>query len=694
MISIAEATATVLKAASPLAPVAVPLGEAVGAVLAEDVTAPEPLPPYPASIKPMLSSLDAAAIDLRLCRGQDGYAVVATDGPGEYTVVAEVRAGDDGRDVDLTSGHVAYITTGGPVPEGATAVVQVENTVPLPDGPGGERRVRIVKGAKEGEDIRQVGSDIQQGLLVLQAGDHISAAERGLLAAVGVAKVKVNCKPTVAVLSTGDELQDPAVNKPLGRGQIRDSNRAMLLAAAAQQGCRILDLGIASDTSDDLYRKFQEAVAEGADVLLTSGGVSMGDRDLVKPLLEARGQVHFGRVMMKPGKPLTFATVTLEPDHPRVGKSKPLLVFGLPGNPVSSLVCFHLVAVPALRKLAGWADPELRRVQARLSWPAKLDPERPEYHRASLRWEADDGTGHSGFIAESTGRQISSRLLSMRSANCLLEFPRASGTLPAGTLVPALIISDLVSMAMPRGEPIPSCSPPVPWEHKQRQAGVGAEGSSSENALPVKVKVAILTVSDTVASGQGPDRSGPKAVGAVEAVAQQLGGAVVVATAVVPDDVVQVQAVLRKWSEGEAKVDLVLTTGGTGFSPRDVTPEATKPLLHREAPGLVLAMLEYSMKVTPTAMLSRMAAGIRNSTLIINMPGNPSAVTECLEAILPALPHALAQLRGEKREKHPRHVPHQEAGAGPQDVWTRSYHAAAAAIPPAAKESKDCSCSH
>eukprot|EP00850_Spirogloea_muscicola_P006819 SM000033S12340 [mRNA] locus=s33:255095:259522:- [translate_table: standard] len=649
--------------------------------------APEPLPPYPASIK-------------------DGYAVVAADGPGEYTVVAEVRAGDDGSDVDLTSGHVAYITTGGPVPKGATAVVQVENTVPLPDGPAVEKEVKIVRGAKEGEDIRQVGSDIQQGSLVLQAGDYISAAEIGLLAAVGVTAVKVYCRPTVAVLSTGDELQDPAVNKPLGRGQIRDSNRAMLLAAAAQQGCRILDLGIASDTSDDLYQKFQEAVAGGADVLLT-GGVSMGDRDLVKPLLEARGQVHFGRVMMKPGKPLTFATVILEPDHPRVGKCKPLLVFGLPGNPVSSLVCFHLVAVPALRKLAGWADPELRRVQARLSWPAKLDPERPEYHRASLRWEADDGTGHAGFIAESTGRQISSRLLSMRSANCLLEFPRASDTLPAGTLVPALIISDLVSMAMPRGEPIPSCSPSVAWEHKQRQAGVGAEGSSSEKALPVKVKVAILTVSNTVASGQGPDRrllntmhtlhyiiSGPKAVGAVEAVAQQLGGAVVVATAVVPDDVVQIQAILRKWSEGEAKVDLVLTNGGTGFSPRDVTPEATKPLLHREAPGLVLAMLEYSMKVTLTAMLSRMAAGIRNSTLIVNMPGNPSAVTECLEAILPALPHALAQLRGEKREKHPRHVPHHEAGAGPQDVWTRSYHAAAAAAPLAAKESKDCSCSH
>ena len=178
-----------------------------------------------------------------------------------------------------------------------------------------------------------------------------------------------------------------------------------------------------------------ERGVEEADLLLTSGGVSLGELDLLKPLLGELGVVHFGRLRMKPGKPCTFATVE------RAGRRR--LVFALPGNPASSLVTFYLLGVPALRRLAGWAHPQLVRVQVCLEEALRLDPDRPEYHRVVVRWEASQ---QGGLVAASTGNQASSRLLSLRSANALLELPRGEGLLAAGSSVSALLIGDLVSV--------------------------------------------------------------------------------------------------------------------------------------------------------------------------------------------------------------------------------------------------------
>eukprot|EP00878_Enallax_costatus_P031872 GHUV01034930.1.p1 GENE.GHUV01034930.1~~GHUV01034930.1.p1 ORF type:complete len:185 (+),score=66.12 GHUV01034930.1:387-941(+) len=175
----------------------------------------------------------------------------------------------------------------------------------------------------------------------------------------------------------------------------------------------------------------------------------MGDRDLLKPLLERKGQVHFGRVCMKPGKPLTFATLDLQ-------DGRKLLVFGLPGNPVSSFVCFNLVVVPALRKMSGWPQPQLRRIQVITTSALKLDPERPEYHRVVLQYgrlpeSCAAASGQLGWYATSTGNQISSRLLSARSANALLELPKAEGVVEAGSTVSALLIDDLGYMPQEAG---------------------------------------------------------------------------------------------------------------------------------------------------------------------------------------------------------------------------------------------------
>ncbi len=407
MLPVDEALAIVLAQAQPLPPESVPLSAARDRILAADVRSQEPLPPFPASVK-------------------DGYAVVAADGPGVYPVVGEVTAGRVA-DFTLQPGQAAYITTGAPLPPGADAVVMVEETAPA-EPVDGRPHVHIRARVRPGDDVRSVGVDVAPGQVVLQAGERLGPAEIGLLATVGAVEVPVHPRPRVAVLSTGDELVE--LGQPLGPGQIRDSNRYTLLAGVEAAGGCGVDLGIAGDSQAELEAKLARGLHE-ADVLLTTGGVSMGDLDLIKPILEAAGQVHFGRIRMKPGKPLTFATV------PSGDRTR--LIFGLPGNPVSSLVTFHLFAVPALRKLAGWPDPHLRRVQARLAQPLRLDPERPEYHRATLRWDR----AQSCFVATSTGSQASSRLLSMRSANALLELPAADDALPAGALVDALLIGDL-----------------------------------------------------------------------------------------------------------------------------------------------------------------------------------------------------------------------------------------------------------
>jgi molybdenum cofactor synthesis domain-containing protein len=408
MMSVDEALALILAHATPQPAEAVPLAEALGQVLAADVRAVEALPPFPASIV-------------------DGFALRVADGHAPRHLAGEQMAGAIAQ-VAVTPGTAVRITTGAPIPLGADAVVKVEHA----DEVDGQVVVHPQEQLRAGANIRTIGSDITAGVLVLAAGTILGPAEVGVLASLGYPRATVHRRPVVGVFSTGDELVEPG--QPLGPGQIRDSNRTTLLAAVGEAGGQPLDLGIVRDRPGELEERLAHALAV-ADLLVTSGGVSMGELDLLKPLLERWGQVHFGRVAMKPGKPFTCASLPArapdgEPDHGLPAR----LVFALPGNPVSALVTFQLFAVPAIRRHLGFSSPALPRLIVTLGHEFQLDPERPEYHRVTLRRQGDQ------FIARSTGSQASSRLLSVAGANALLILEQGEGTLPAGIRRPALLL--------------------------------------------------------------------------------------------------------------------------------------------------------------------------------------------------------------------------------------------------------------
>ncbi|KAF9335915.1 hypothetical protein BG006_010340 [Podila minutissima] len=425
LIAMDQALASVMDKIAPLPSTERPVNEAlIGSVLDEDVVAVEAVPGYRAAIL-------------------DGYAVIDTDGPGEYPVTAvSIATASYETPAKLLPGQIARITTGGALPEGATAVVMVEDTllVKSSEDDTKEEIVEIRAKVRNGEAVREIGSDVKIGQIVLKKGQVISAVggEIGVLASIGVGKVVVKQRPVVGFLSTGNEVVNHDNGQPLKMGQIRDSNRPTLIAATKAAGFDYLDLGIAPDSPEDL----EAAVKNGLDkceIVVTTGGVSMGEMDLLKPILEQKlgATIHFGRIMMKPGKPTTFATVP----HPRGGQ-QPRLVFGLPGNPVSATVTFHLFVLPALRKLAGYEKYMWPSIQAEITHDIRLD-ERPEYQRAIVAV-----TNEGKIQAQSTDRnQMSSRMVTMLGANSLLVLPGRTAeraNVASGDKVECLLIGKIV----------------------------------------------------------------------------------------------------------------------------------------------------------------------------------------------------------------------------------------------------------
>ena len=399
-LSVDEALDRVLARIEPLASTEVGLLDALGGVLTEDATADRDVPPF------RNSAMDGYAV-----RGAD----VTRDGV-TLRVVGAVAAGSL-PDRAVEAGEAMRIMTGAPMPDGADTVVRVEDT------DNGAAVVTINKATPKGVAVRQAGEDLRRGEVVLARGTVLRHPEIGVLASIGRAKVNVVRRPNIAVLSTGDELVD--IDEEPGPGKIRDANRYSLAAAVRATGCAAFELGIARDSADDLRHALGNAAF--GDLVVTSGGVSVGDHDHVKPVVDAMGQMDFWSIALRPGRPLAFGELRT--------KRGAVPIFGLPGNPVSALLTFELFVRPALLKMSGRTKLHRPRVQARL-----LDRvEKPVGLRMFARGIYDAAAG----TVRSTGPQGSGILSSMALANCLIDIAEGKAAAERGETVD-LILTDLV----------------------------------------------------------------------------------------------------------------------------------------------------------------------------------------------------------------------------------------------------------
>jgi molybdenum cofactor synthesis domain-containing protein len=407
MITLEEARRRVLGGCSPLPPRPHPLAEARGLVTAADVRAGELIPPFANT-------------------AVDGYAVRAADTAGagpdhpvRLRVLATLGAGS-AFEGEVGPGQALRIMTGAPLPDGADAMVMVEQTRLA----AGADRVEILAPTHPGDHVRAAGDDVRPGDLVVPAGTVLAAAHHGVRASLGVTEVAAFPRARVGVVSTGDELVEGP--QPLGPGQIRDSNRRTLLALLAEAGCEPVDLGLIRDDEALIAEAFEKGAAS-CDALVSSGGVSMGEFDYVKRVLDRVGEMNWMQVAIKPAKPLAFGHVAGKP------------TFGLPGNPVSSMVSFELFARPALRLMMGHAALDRPRVRAIAPHGLGRRPDgRLQFFRVGLRWASTEG--RSGFEVTSAGGQGSHQLTGMAAANALAVVPDGDG-IPPGGEVDTIVLS-------------------------------------------------------------------------------------------------------------------------------------------------------------------------------------------------------------------------------------------------------------
>lgn len=401
MISVEEALERILVEIKPMVMASVTLPEALGLVLAEDVVAQEDIPPF------ANSAMDGFALLSRDSTPRNGQAA-------RLRVIGGVAAGYVA-DQAVEEGTAMRIMTGAPVPAGADTVIQVELT--HSDGPKSDW-VEILEEIPPGNNIRPAGEDMRRGEIVLLSGTEMGPWEIGVLATLGWAKVPVIRRPRVAIFGTGDEVID--VDEPLRPGKIRNSNSYLLEAAATRAGAEAHRLGVARDTVESLREMFTKAMQY--DLIITSGGVSVGDFDLVKNIMAEQGEINFWRINMRPGKPVAFGHIGEVP------------LLGLPGNPVSAAVTFELLGRPVIRKMLG----HMRLLRPQIDVVVENGVSDRVMRRHYVRAHVQRQNGH--FIARTTDNQGSNIMTSLLNANALIIVPEGGVEVHPGDIAKAIML--------------------------------------------------------------------------------------------------------------------------------------------------------------------------------------------------------------------------------------------------------------
>lgn len=406
MLSVEEARSAVLGRIARLGPVDVGTLDALGCVLAADI----------------VSDIDVAPFDNS---AMDGYAVRSADVAGasaDHPVVLDVVDHIAAGSMPATAvgpGQASRIMTGAPMPAGADSIVMVEDTESLGSSGSTGGTVAIRRASSLGDHIRRAGEDVRVGETVLQAGEIVNAASVGLMATLGRDRVSVYRRPQVAIVSTGDELV--GITERPGPGQIRNSNSYSLAAQVASAGGVPHLLGVARDNEADTRALLSRA--SEFDLMITTGGVSMGDFDVVKSVLEEIGELDFWKVAMRPGAPQTYGTIDGTP------------FFGLPGNPTSTMVGFELFVRPTIRKMRGFASLDRPVTLAVLTEDVRKKPDRRYFLRGVIGRTASPGPDGVLHEARLSGRQSSAMLTAMHRANCLISLPEGVSVTPAGSVV-------------------------------------------------------------------------------------------------------------------------------------------------------------------------------------------------------------------------------------------------------------------
>lgn len=404
MLSVTEARERILSQFQKTATEKIPLIACANRVLAIDIISDSDFPSFDNS-------------------SMDGFAIQAEDSNSAslttLQVVSDIPAGT-APTVILQAGQAARITTGAQIPQGANAVIPIEDTnQPHPMEKQLPKTISFTKEIKRGENIRPKGMDIKSGDVVLQKGRLLKPQDLGLFATLGIANVEVYKKPRVALLSSGDELLD--VNAPLEAGKIRDSNSFTLASLLENANVEVLRLGVAKDSKEAVTDLFDQAVNQKADLILSSAGVSVGAYDFVKEVIEAHGKMDFWKVNMRPGKPLAF------------GEYKGINFIGLPGNPVSAFVGFEVFVRPVLTRMSGGGKSNQKSLRVRSESEIESDG-RESYLRANI-YEKD-----GMMFANLTGHQGSGNLLSLVQADALLIIPAGVKCVPAGSEVDVILL--------------------------------------------------------------------------------------------------------------------------------------------------------------------------------------------------------------------------------------------------------------